>query len=301
VQPVPFYQQPPRPQPKPPWFKVRAVMGPNYLEMKRLMRGLSLHTVCEEARCPNIFECWEERTGTFMVLGDVCTRRCGFCAVTFGRPMRQVDADEPRRVAEAARHLGLRHIVITSVARDDLPDGGAGIFARCIEACRQAVPGCTVEVLVPDFRGSPTALGTVVAARPDVFGHNVETVPRLYRLVRPSARYYRSLEMLARAKELAPQMVTKTALMVGLGESWEELRDTMRDIRAVGVDVLTIGQYLRPTYGQRHLPIARYYTPQEFEALRQEALALGFPAVESGPLVRSSYHARRAVEAVRGA
>jgi lipoic acid synthetase len=302
VQPVTIYEQPPaRPHPKPPWFKVRAVMGPNYLEMKRLMRGLALHTVCEEARCPNIFECWEERTGTFMILGDVCTRRCGFCAVTFGRPQRTVDADEPRRVAEAARHLGLKHIVITSVARDDLPDGGASIFARCIEACREAVPGCTVEVLVPDFRGSPSALRTVVDARPDVFGHNVETVPRLYRRVRPSARYYRSLEMLARAKEMAPDMVTKTGIMVGLGETWDELRQTMRDIRAVGVDVLTIGQYLRPTYGERHLPIARYYTPEEFEALRQEALALGFPAVESGPLVRSSYHARRSVEAVRGA
>ena len=290
---------PGRPERKPPWFKVRATMGPNYLEMKRLMRGLRLHTVCEEARCPNIFECWEERTGTFMILGDVCTRRCAFCAVASGRPGGRVDWDEPRRLAEAARHLGLRHIVITSVARDDLPDGGASLFAACIRLCREYVPGCSVEVLVPDFRGSLEALRTVMEARPDVFNHNVETVPRLYRRVRPSARYERSLEMLRRAKEMAPSVPTKAGLMVGLGESWDELLQTMRDIRAAGVDIITIGQYLRPTHGERHLPVVRYYTPQEFESLRWEALAMGFPVAECGPLVRSSYHARRAVSALQ--
>lgn len=291
---------PPRPGRKPPWLKVRAIMGPNYRQVKRLLRGLSLHTVCEEARCPNIFECFEERTATFMILGSVCTRRCPFCAVAHGRPGGAVDGDEPRRLAHAARRLGLRHVVITSVARDDLPDGGASVFAQCIRRCREVVPDCAVEVLIPDFRGSPSALQAVVEARPDVLNHNLETVPRLYPLVRPSARYYRSLELLYRAKEMDPGLPTKAGIMVGLGETWEEVLQTMRDIRRAGVDIITVGQYLRPTYGERHLPVARYYTPEEFAALREEALALGFTAAECGPLVRSSYHARDAAAALGG-
>jgi len=282
---------------KPPWFKVQARMGPEFLRLKALMRGLGLHTVCEEARCPNIFECWGEGTATFMILGDVCTRRCAFCAVAHGRP-RAVDILEARRVAEAARRLGLRHIVVTSVARDDLPDGGAAAFARCIRECRALVPGCRVEVLVPDFGGSQEALATVLEAGPDVLGHNVETVPRLYRQVRPGARYRRSLELLRRAKALRPDVVTKSGLMVGLGETWEELLAVLHDLREAGVDIVTVGQYLRPTLDGRHLPVSRFYTPEEFARLREEALRLGFAAAESGPLVRSSYHAHRAAQEV---
>ncbi|MBI1886630.1 MAG: lipoyl synthase [Chloroflexi bacterium] len=301
-QPVELLDEPPLPRrhdKKPPWLKVRLKLGPNYRDMKRLMRDLSLHTVCEEALCPNIFECWEERTGTFMVLGNVCTRRCAFCAVTSGRPGGAVDHDEPHRVAHAAQYLGLKHVVITSVARDDLPDGGASAFAECIRRCREYIPDCAVEVLIPDFRGSESALRAVMDARPDVLNHNVETVPRLYRVVRPSAKYYRSLELLYRAKQMDPSVPTKAGIMVGLGEEWDEVIDTVRDIRRAEVDIITVGQYLRPTYGERHLPVARYYTPEEFAVLKDEALAMGFGAAECGPLVRSSYHAQRAASAVR--
>jgi len=286
-----------RPERKPPWFKVQATMGPQFLHLKALMRRLGLHTVCEEARCPNIFQCWSEGTATFMILGDVCTRRCSFCAVVHGRP-QALDLLEAKRVAEATRRLGLRHVVITSVTRDDLPDGGASAFAACIEECHALVPECQVEVLVPDFRGSWEALATVVKARPDVLGHNVETVPRLYARVRPGARYERSLELLRRAKAMAPDLVTKSGLMVGLGETWSELRQVLHDLRQVGVDIVTIGQYLRPTLHNRHLPVSRYYTPEEFESLRQEALSMGFAAAACGPLVRSSYHAHRLAQEV---
>ncbi len=282
---------------KPSWLKVRARIGPEYMRLKALMRGLGLHTVCEEARCPNIFECWGEGTATFMILGRVCTRRCTFCAVSHGRP-QAVDAWEARRVAQAARRLGLRHIVITSVTRDDLPDGGAMAFAHCIQECRAQSPGCRVEVLVPDFRGMWEALAVVVAAGPDVLGHNVETVPRLYPQVRPGARYRRSLELLRRAKAMRPDLVTKSGLMVGLGERWDELLAVLEDLREAGVDIVTVGQYLRPTLDGRHRPVSRFYTPEEFARLREEAQKLGFGAVECGPLVRSSYHAHRAVEEV---
>jgi lipoic acid synthetase len=286
-----------RPERKPPWFKVQATMGPPFLHLKALMRDLGLHTVCEEARCPNIFQCWSEGTATFMILGDVCTRRCSFCAVAHGRP-RALDLLEAKRVAEAARRLGLQHVVITSVARDDLPDGGASAFAACIEECRALVPGCQVEVLIPDFQGSREALATVVKARPHVLGHNVETVPRLYARVRPGARYERSLELLRQAKAMAPDLITKSGLMVGLGETWPELRQVLHELRQAGVDIVTIGQYLRPTLHHRHLPVSRYYTPEEFEALRQEALSMGFAAAACGPLVRSSYRAHRLTQEV---
>ncbi len=286
-----------RPPPKPRWLKVNFTTGPKYFAVQGAVKGLGLHTVCEEARCPNIFQCWGEGTATFMILGDVCTRRCSFCAVTHGRPS-PVDWGEPWRIALAARRLKLRHVVITSVARDDLPDGGAALFARCIEACRALVPGCQVEVLVPDFGGLWEALARVVNSRPHVVGHNVETVPRLYKLVRPGARYQRSLELLSRAKEMDPQIITKSGLMVGLGETWSELLSVMGDLREAGVDIITVGQYLRPTLSGRHLKVERFYTPEEFEALRKEALRLGFRAAECGPLVRSSYLAHRAVAQV---
>ena len=283
---------------RPEWLKVRATLGENYRQLKGLLRGRGLHSVCEEALCPNIYECFEARTATFLILGDVCTRRCSFCAIANGRPAG-LDREEPQRVARAAKVLGLRHIVVTSVARDDLADGGAAIFAETIAGLREHVPDCSVEVLIPDFGGSRSALEQVMVARPDILNHNVETVPRLYRRVRPSARYYRSLELLQRAKEMDGSVLTKSGLMVGLGETWDEILAVLADLRRADCDIVTIGQYLRPTSGQRHLPVERYYTPAEFQRLKEEGLALGFRAVESGPLVRSSYHARNQVEVLR--
>ncbi len=277
----------------PAWIKSRMPSGENYHELKRLLGGLTLNTVCEEARCPNIGECWDQRTATIMILGDTCTRACGFCAIKTGRPT-WFDDDEPRRVAEAVRPLGLEHVVVTSVARDDLPDGGARIFADTIRHLRDACPGMGVEVLIPDFNGQAAPLRTVMEARPDILNHNVETVERLQKPVRRRARYDRSLGVLERAKayarELGAAVHTKSSIMVGLGERREELSQTFRDLRAVDCDILTIGQYLRPT--PQHLPLVRYYHPDEFAEMKAEALALGFRHVESGPLVRSSYHAR---------
>jgi len=289
--PVPPAPRPPRPD----WLKVRFPGGPNYLRLRRLMRDLALHTVCEEARCPNIGECWEQGTATFLLLGDICTRACGFCAITTGRP-RGLDREEPERVARAVQYLGLRHAVLTSVTRDDLPDGGAAIFAETIERIHALLPDCSVEVLIPDLLGNWAALETIMRARPEILNHNTETVPRLYPRVRPKARYERSLELLERAKLLAPDRPTKSGLMLGLGETHDELREVFADLRAVGCDILTLGQYLQPT--PRHLPVARYVPPEEFAALRAEALAMGFAHVEAGPLVRSSYHAREQVEAL---
>jgi lipoic acid synthetase len=288
----------PLPGRKPPWLKVRAPGGPNYLALKGLMRAETLHTVCEEARCPNIGECWEERTATFMILGDVCTRRCGFCAVAHGRPAWE-DWGEPERVGRTVARMGLAHVVVTSVNRDDLADGGAGIFARTIGAVRHAAPGCRVEVLIPDFQGSASALATVLEARPDVLAHNVETAPRLYRDVRPGSRYERSLELLDRAGRHPTAPVTKSNIMLGLGETADEVAETMADLRRAGVQLLTIGQYLRPS--PAHLPVVRYVPPDEFAALAERGAQLGFRHVEAGPLVRSSYHAKRQVEAAAAA
>ena len=274
--------------PKPPWLRVRLPSGETHARLKRLMRRKTLHTVCEEAMCPNLAECWGHGTATFLILGDVCTRSCSFCAVKVGRP-EPVDEEEPARVAEAVAAMNLRHAVVTSVNRDDLPDGGAAIFAETIRQIRARVPNCTVEVLIPDFKGDRQALATVMDARPDILDHNVETVPRLYPQVRPQAKYQRSLRVLRTAKELTPNALTKSGIMVGLGETWDELLAVMADLRAVDCDILTIGQYLRPT--RTHLPVVRYYTPDEFEALREAGYAVGFRWVESGPLVRSSYHA----------
>jgi lipoyl synthase len=273
---------------RPDWLKVRAPGGKNYNELQMLMRDLALHTVCEEARCPNIGECWGHRTATFMILGDTCTRACGFCAVKTGRP-GALDWGEPERVARAVQTMGLKHVVVTSVNRDDQPDGGSLIFAATIRKIRAYVPGCTVEVLTPDFEGVRSSLENVLRARPDVFNHNVETVERLTKAVRRRARYRRSLEVLRMAKEIAPGLCTKSGIMVGLGEMRAEITQTMQDLRACDVDILTIGQYLRPT--PQHLDIVRYYHPDEFAELKAEGLALGFKHVESGPLVRSSYHA----------
>ena len=273
---------------RPEWLKVRMPSGKNYVELKTLMRDLDLHTVCEEARCPNIGECWGHRTATFMILGDTCTRACGFCAVKTGRP-GTLDLLEPMRVASAVEKMGLKHVVVTSVNRDDVPDGGSRIFAATIRKIRERVPDCTVEVLTPDFEGVRSSLETLLAARPDVFNHNIETCERLTKLVRRRAKYRRSLEVLRNAKDVAPGIRTKSGIMVGLGEAREEITQMMRDLRASDVDVLTIGQYLRPT--PAHLDVVRYYHPDEFAALKEEALALGFKHVESGPLVRSSYHA----------
>lgn len=263
--------------------------GGNYAELKKLMRDLQLHTVCEEARCPNIGECWNSRTATFMILGDVCTRRCMFCAVKKGTPGGIVDADEPRRLGAAVGHLKLKHVVITSVNRDDLVDGGASIFAACIAEARKHRPGCTVEVLIPDLEGNWKALAVIVQARPEVLNHNTETVPRLYRRVRPYANYQQTLNLLRTSKQLDTQMLTKSGLMVGLGETVTELLETMEDLRNTECDILTVGQYLSPS--ARHLPIQRYYTPEEFEEIKEAGIEMGFRHVESGPLVRSSYHA----------
>jgi len=273
---------------KPAWLKVPFPGGPQYLRVKGLLRSSGLHTVCEEARCPNVGECFESGTATFLILGDICTRACAFCAVNSGRPAG-LDAAEPLGVARAASRLGLRHAVVTSVTRDDLPDGGASIFAATIRAIRRLSPGTSVEVLIPDFQGSRDSLAAVMAARPDVLNHNLETVPRLYRRVRPRAVYGRSLDLLARAKQMDGDVITKSGLMVGLGEEREELLAVMADLVAVGCQVLTIGQYLQPT--ARHLPVARYYHPDEFAELARGGRRLGFRQVESGPLVRSSYHA----------
>jgi len=268
-------------------------MGERVERLHGLMRDLGLHTVCEEARCPNLGECWNAGTATFMILGDVCTRACGFCAVKTGLPARPPDPEEPARVADAVRRMGLRHAVITSVNRDDQRDGGASIFAAVISEIRSRVPGCAVEVLIPDFKGSWAALEIVMAARPDILNHNTETVPRLYRVVRPGARFERSLELLARSK--AAGLLTKSGIMVGLGEEQAEVEDCIRSIRGSGTDVLTVGQYLRPSFD--HLPVRRYYAPEEFAAIKTFALSLGFRHVESGPLVRSSYHAAEQVPA----
>ena len=273
----------------PAWIKARIPSGGNYTELKKLMRDLQLHTVCEEAQCPNIGECWNNRTATFMILGDVCTRRCMFCAVKKGNPNGNVDTDEPRRIGEAVGYLKLKHIVITSVNRDDLNDGGASVFAECIAEARKHRPGCTVEVLIPDLEGNWDALAVIVKARPEVLNHNTETVPRLYRRVRPYANYQQTLTLLKIGKQLDTQMLTKSGLMVGLGETVTELLETMQDIRSTDCDILTIGQYLSPS--PRHLPIQRYYTPEEFDELKEAGLEMGFRHVESGPLVRSSYHA----------
>jgi lipoic acid synthetase len=283
---------------KPPWLKVRLQNGPNYAELKGLMRGLSLHTVCEEAMCPNIGECWEAREATFLILGDTCTRRCGFCDVMTGRP-GEVDEDEPRRIAEAVGTMGLRFVVLTGVARDDLPDGGARIWAATIRAVREAVPGCGVEVLPSDFKGGERDIATVIDAEPDVFAHNLETVRRLHDRIRPAFGYDRSLDVLRIAKDLRAGQITKSNLILGMGERPEEIPQALRDIAEAGAEIVTIGQYLQPT--AFHLPVDRWVTPDEFAEWRRVGESAGIAHVESGPLVRSSYHAgtqlRRAVEA----
>jgi lipoic acid synthetase len=280
--------------PKPEWLKVRAPGSPNYLRLRGLMRGLGLHTVCEEAHCPNIGECWHHGTATFMILGDVCTRACAYCAVAHGRP-DPVDADEPRRLGEAVETLSLNYVVITSVDRDDLKDGGASIFAGSIRETRARRPECRIEVLIPDFQGREDALRIVLDARPDILNHNTETVPRLYRMARSGGRYQRTLELLDRSRRYAPDIPTKSGLMVGLGEEHDELVATLKDLRDVGCQILTLGQYLRPS--PEHAPMIRYYTPAEFAELKTLALDMGFVHVESGPLVRSSYHAHETADA----
>jgi lipoic acid synthetase len=285
-------------QPKPAWLKVRAPGSPSYLRLKRLMRELNLHTVCEEAQCPNIGECWNHGTATFMILGDVCTRACSYCAVSHGRP-HAVDAAEPSRVADAIHTLDLKYVVITSVDRDDLEDGGASIFADTVRETRARLPHCRIEVLIPDFQGNESALRAVLDARPDILNHNTETVPRLYRMARSGGRYARTLELLDRSRRYVPDIPTKTGVMVGLGEEHDELVATFKDLRDVGCGILTIGQYLRPS--PAHAAMARYYHPDEFHALKQIALDLGFVHVESGPLVRSSYHAHETADAYAAA
>jgi len=274
----------------PPWFKVQAKTGPDYLDIQQTMDRLNLHTICEEARCPNRWECWNARTATFLILGDICTRRCHYCSVETGRPLA-IDLAEPRRVAEAVQALGLRHAVITSVNRDELRDGGAAMFAETIRQTRQLSPGCTIEVLIPDFEGNETALATVCTEKPDILNHNIETVRRLFPAIRPQGKYQRSIELLGKAKELG--MRTKSGLILGMGETMDEAREVMRDLRSVDCDIMTIGQYLQPT--KDHLPVARFYDPSEFVLLKDEGRALGFTHVESGPLVRSSYHAEQQV------
>lgn len=274
---------------RPEWLKVRLPGGDNFHELKQLIRGHDLHTVCESARCPNIAECWEHRTATFMILGDLCTRRCAFCAVPKGMPS-EIDWAEPERVASAAKSMGLKHVVVTSVDRDDQPDGGARVFALTIDALRRQIPACKVEVLIPDFHGSDEAMEIVLGPRPDVLNHNIETVPRLYPVARRGSRYERSLHLLRHSREIEPAIPTKSGLMVGLGETFEEIFGVLSDLGAAGVSIVTIGQYLRPSGDQ--LPVARFYSPEEFVALKREGMRLGIRHVESGPLVRSSYHAR---------
>jgi lipoyl synthase len=273
---------------RPDWLKVRVPSGPNYVELKTIMRDLDLHTVCEEAHCPNIGECWEHRTATFMILGDICTRACGFCAVTSGKPTG-LDLHEPQRVAKAVQQMGLKHVVITSVNRDDLSDGGSLVFAATIRKVREANPGITIEVLIPDFEGIEDSLHNVMRAAPDILNHNLETVERLTKRVRRKAQYRRSLRVLSLAKDLAPDRLTKSGIMLGLTETGEEIAQTLQDLRAARVDIVTIGQYLRPS--AKHLPVDRYYSPEEFRTWRDYGMSLGFRHVESGPLVRSSYHA----------
>jgi lipoic acid synthetase len=283
----------PAPARKPAWLKVKAPGGATYADVKRLMRDLKLNTVCEEAHCPNIGECWEHRAATFMILGDVCTRNCAYCAVAHGTPA-PYDADEPARLAQAVTRMALRHVVITSVDRDDLPNGGAEAFAGCVTEIRRHLPDTSIELLIPDFKGSDTALRIVVDARPDILNHNLETVERLYRIARPGGRYDRALRLLRRAGEMAPDLLTKSGIICGLGEEWDELLVAMRDLREQGVDILTLGQYLRPSNG--HLPVARFYTPAEFAELRRLGREMGYRHVEAGPLVRSSYHAWEQVQ-----
>lgn len=273
---------------RPDWLRVRAPMGPNYTDLTRLVDDLRLHTVCQSARCPNIGDCWERRAATFMILGDICTRACGFCAIKTGRPLK-LDREEPERVAEAVAYLGLRFAVITSVNRDELDDGGAEIFAETIRAIRRRSPETGIEVLIPDFEGNWDALGMVVDAHPDIINHNMESIARLYKIVRPQAKYHRSLELLRRVREMDPTIVTKSGMMLGVGEELDETRVAMQHLREVDCDVLTLGQYLRPSL--KHIPLIRYVTPAEFDQLKVDGLAMGFKHVESGPLVRSSYHA----------
>ena len=284
--PIPMLETP-RPR-LPAWFKVNLREGPNYQDIRRLTKELGLHTICEEARCPNVWECWNNRTATFLILGDICTRRCHYCSVTTGRPL-PLDEAEPARVAEVVKTLGLRHAVITSVNRDELPDGGSRLFAETIHAIRRELPTCTVEVLIPDFMGDDAALDTVLRAKPEILNHNIETVPRLFPSVRPQGKYARSIKLLHTAAEKGA--VTKSGLMVGLGESVDEVRAVMQELREAGCHILSIGQYLQPT--KAHWPVMRFYQPEEFRLLKEEGLALGFRHVESGPLVRSSYHAEQ--------
>lgn len=278
---------------KPEWLKIKLNTGDNFKEIKSMMRSKTLHTVCEEARCPNIHECWANRTATFMILGDICTRACRFCAVQTGRPT-ELDLQEPFRVAEAAEQMNLQHCVITSVARDDLQDGGASVFAASIRAVREKLPLCSVEVLIPDFMGNEEALRTVLEANPAILNHNVETVERLSDTVRAKAKYDRTLQLLARSKQIAPKIPTKSSIMLGVGEEWDEILQTMDDLRRNDCNILTIGQYLQPSL--KHLTVKKYYTPQEFALLKEEGLKRGFSHVESGPLVRSSYHAHEQVK-----
>ncbi len=297
--PLPLLDAPhPTDSSKPPWLKVRAPGGPNYIRLKGLMRQWNLHSVCEEAHCPNIGECWQDLTATFMILGDICTRNCGYCAVRHGRPVWE-DREEPSRIGRAVRELSLEHVVITSVNRDDLADGGAAHFAATLRSIRHEAPGCRVELLIPDFQGSPPALDTVIAAGPDVLNHNIETVPRLYKVARHGGRYERSLELFRRARRTAGGLLTKSGIIVGLGETRDELLRTMGDLREVDVNILTLGQYLRPS--PQHLPVARYYPPEEFAELAARGRRMGFAHVEAGPLVRSSYHAKRQTAEVRPA
>ncbi len=283
---------------KPSWLKVKAPGGATYLQVQRMMRELDLHTVCEEARCPNIGECWDHRAATFMILGDVCTRNCAYCAVSHGTP-NAFDPAEPARLAEAVERMGLEHVVITSVDRDDLPNGGAEAFAGCVTEIKKRLPATSVEVLIPDFKGSDRALAIVMDAHPDILNHNLETAERLYRLARPGGRYDRALRLLARAREMDPAALTKSGIIVGMGEEWDELIECMRDLRRSDVNIVTLGQYLRPS--DSHLPVARYYTPDEFDELREIGLDLGFRHVQSSPLTRSSYHAWEQIDHARQA
>ncbi len=282
---------------KPSWLNIKLETGEHFRELKSMMRGKTLHTVCEEAKCPNIYECWSNRTATFMILGNICTRACRFCAVTSGLPT-ELDLQEPERVAEATEQMGLRHVVVTSVARDDLADGGSSIFAATITAIRKRMPLCSVEVLIPDFLGNRTSLETVLQARPDILNHNIETVERLSDRVRSKAKYDRSLELLRRSKEIAPDIPTKSSIMVGVGEQWDEILQAMDDLRAVDCNIMTIGQYLQPS--KHHLYVEKFYTPEEFAMLKEEGMKRGFSHVESGPLVRSSYHAHEQVKSAKG-
>ena len=279
-----------RPGRLPSWFKIRLQRGPDYLDIRRIMDGLGLHTICEEARCPNMWECWNARTATFLILGDICTRRCHYCSVTTGRP-KALDLDEPLRVAQAVQALNLRHAVITSVNRDELDDGGASIFAETIRHIRRLSPACTIEVLIPDFEGNEAALAAVCAEKPDILNHNIETVRRLFPSIRPQGKYQRSIDLLGQTNRMG--MKTKSGLILGMGETIEEAREVMQDLRSVGCEIMTIGQYLQPT--KDHLPVARFYHPDEFAQLKAEGMAMGFGHVEAGPLVRSSYHAEQQI------